>query len=142
MLTAARIGLSHQRAMDNAACRAATGSIPDTSSVPVREALAWITVEGARMLGMQDRIGSIAPGKQADLVFVRADALNLWPVHDPIATVVMQGSLANIDSVMVAGEWRKRDGKLLCGDLDRVKAELARSASRILAEAGLGPDVH
>jgi cytosine/adenosine deaminase-related metal-dependent hydrolase len=140
MLTVARMALEHQRALDNAECRTATGGIPATSTVPVREALGWITVEGARMLGMQDRLGSIAPGKQADLVFVRADALNLWPVHDPVATVVMQANLANIDSVMIAGEWRKRDGKLLYGDLDRVQSELLRSAGRILGELGWHPD--
>ena len=140
MFTVARVALSHQRSLDNAACRAATGAIPETSTIPVRDALSWITVEGARMLGMQDRLGTITPGKQADLVFIRADALNLWPVHDPVATVVMQANLANIDSVMVAGEWRKRDGKLLFRDLDRVKAELSRSGSRILAELGWRPD--
>jgi cytosine/adenosine deaminase-related metal-dependent hydrolase len=140
MLTVSRIALAHQRALDNAAYRAATGAIPETSTIPVREALSWITVEGARMLGMQDRLGTISPGKQADLVFIRADALNLWPVHDPVATVVMQANLANIDSVMVAGEWRKRDGKLLFRDLDRVKAELSRSGSRILAELGWQPE--
>ncbi len=141
MLTVARIALAHQRSLDNVACRAATGAIPETSTISVREALSWITVEGARMLGMQDRIGSIAPGKQADLVFIRADALNLCPVHDPVATVLMQANLANIDSVMVAGEWRKRDGRLLFNDLDRVKARLSRSGSRILAELGWRPDV-
>jgi len=41
---------------------------------------------------------------------------------------------------MVAGEWRKRDGKLLFRDLDRVKAELSRSGSRILAELGWQPE--
>jgi 5-methylthioadenosine/S-adenosylhomocysteine deaminase len=141
MLTVARIALSHQRSLDNFACRAATGAIPAASTIPVREALSWITVEGARMLGMADRLGTITPGKQADLVFIRADALNLWPVHDPVATVVMQANLANIDSVMVAGEWRKRDGKLLFRDLDRVKTELARSGSRILSELGWLPGV-
>jgi 5-methylthioadenosine/S-adenosylhomocysteine deaminase len=140
MLTVSRIALAHQRALDNAACRAATGAIPETSTIPVREALSWITVEGARMLGMQDRLGTISPGKQADLVFIRADALNLAPVHDPVATVVMQANLANIDSVMVAGEWRKRDGKLLFHDLDRVKSELSVSGNRILAELGWRPE--
>ncbi len=139
MLTVARIALSHQRALDNAAYRAATGGIPETSTIPVREALGWITVGGARMLGFQDRIGTIAAGMQADLVLIRADALNLWPVHDPVATVVMQASLANIDSVMIAGEWRKRGGKLLFHDLDRVKEELFRSGSRILGELGWRP---
>jgi cytosine/adenosine deaminase-related metal-dependent hydrolase len=93
------------------------------------------------MLGLQDRIGTIAPGKQADLVLIRADALNLWPVHDPVATVIMQASLANIDSVMIAGAWRKRDGKLLFHDLDRVKVDLSLSGSRILAELGYQPDL-
>jgi 5-methylthioadenosine/S-adenosylhomocysteine deaminase len=141
MLTAARIALAHQRSLDNAASRAATGTIPETSTIPAREALGWITVEGARMLGLQDRIGTITPGKQADLVLIRADALNLWPVHDPVATVVMQASLANIDSVMVAGAWRKKDGKLLFAHLDRVKSELLRSGTRILAELGWRPDL-
>jgi 5-methylthioadenosine/S-adenosylhomocysteine deaminase len=136
MLTVTRMALEHQRALDNAECRAAIRGIPATSTIRAREALRWITVEGARMLGMQDRLGSIAPGKQADLVFIRADALNLWPVHDPVSTVVMQANLANIESVMIAGEWRKRDGKLLYDGLDRVKAELLRSASRILGELG------
>jgi 5-methylthioadenosine/S-adenosylhomocysteine deaminase len=141
MLTAARIALAHQRSLDNAASRAATGTIPETSTIPAREALGWITVEGARMLGLQDRIGSITPGKQADLVLIRADALNLWPVHDPVATVVMQASLANIDSVMVAGVWRKKDGRLLFAHLDRVKSELLCSGARILAELGWRPDL-
>jgi 5-methylthioadenosine/S-adenosylhomocysteine deaminase len=140
MLVVARMAISHQRSLDNAAYRVSNGTIPETSTIPVREALAWITIEGARMLGLEDRIGSISPGKQADLVFIRADALNLWPIHDPVATVVMQASLANIDSVMVAGEWRKRDGKLLFPDLERVKAELYRSGSRILAELNWRPD--
>jgi cytosine/adenosine deaminase-related metal-dependent hydrolase len=141
MLTVARIALAHQRSLDNAAFRSATGTIPETSTIPVREALSWITIEGSRMLRMQDRIGTIAPGKQADLVLIRADALNVWPVHDPVATVVMQASLANIDSVMVAGVWRKRDGKLLFADLGRIKSELLRSGSRILAGLGWRPDL-
>ena len=141
MLVVARIALAHQRSLDNAAFRAAKGGIPETSTIPAREALGWITVEGARMLGMEDRIGTISPGKQADLVFIRADALNVWPVHDPVATVVTQASLANIDSVMVAGEWRKREGKLLFPGLERVKAELYRSGERILGELNWRPDL-
>ena len=91
------------------------------------------------MLRMQDRIGSLAPGKQADLVMLRADDLNLWPVHDPVSTVVMQAGLANVDSVMIAGEWRKRHGRLLRADLDRLRDELARSGRRILSALGWRP---
>jgi cytosine/adenosine deaminase-related metal-dependent hydrolase len=139
MMTQSRIALGYQRALDNAASRARDGKIPDTSTITTRAALGWITTEGARMLRMQDRIGALAPGMQADLVMLRADDLNLWPVHDAISTVVMQASLANVDSVMIAGEWRKRHGKLLRADLDRLRDELARSGRRILGALGWRP---
>src|SRR5439155_22429770 len=117
MLTAARVALNMQRALDNAAHRERTGSIPDTSTITTREALSWITVEGARMLRMEDRIGSLQPGKQADLVMISTEGINMQPVHDPVSAVIVQATLANIDSVMVAGQWRKRSGKLLAGGL-------------------------
>ncbi|RYY66629.1 MAG: cytosine deaminase, partial [Comamonadaceae bacterium] len=117
MFTAARIALVHQRALDNAAFRAAALGdgpvIPPTTTLQTCEALRWITVEGARMLGQQDRIGSLAPGKQADLILIDARLPNMQPVHDAASTVLMQTSLANIDSVMVAGRWRKRHGVLV-----------------------------
>ena len=132
MFGVARIALAMQRALDNADYRAAHAAIPDTSTVPVREALSWITIRGAQMLRMQDRIGSLAPGKQADLVLIDARALNMHPVHDAVASVVMQTSLANIDSVMIAGRWKKRHGKLLYGGLAQRQSALAASADRIL----------
>ncbi|HEY1230623.1 MAG TPA: amidohydrolase family protein, partial [Ramlibacter sp.] len=85
MFTQARIALGMQRSLDNAAWRAAHGSIPPTSTVTTREALGWVTVEGARMLQQLDRIGTLAPGKQADLVVIRASDLNMQPVHDPVS---------------------------------------------------------
>jgi 5-methylthioadenosine/S-adenosylhomocysteine deaminase len=139
MLTQSRVALGHQRALDNAASRARDGKIPDTSTIPTRAALGWITTEGARMLRMQDRIGALAPGMQADLVMLRADDLNIWPVHDPISSVVLQAGLANVDSVMIAGEWRKRHGKLLRVDLASLRDELARSGRRILGALGWRP---
>ncbi len=136
MLGVARTALSHQRALDNAASRAATGAIPPTSTIKVREALSWVTREGARMLGMQARIGTLTPGKQADLVLIRAEDLDLWPVHDPVSTAVMQAHPGSIDSVMIAGRWHKRGGRLLGVDLPSVRARLAASGTRILAELG------
>ena len=122
---------------DNADYRAAHGTIPDTSTIPVREALSWITTRGAKMLRMEERIGSLTPGKQADLVLIDATQLNMQPVHDPVAAVVMQTSLANIDSVMIAGQWKKRHGKLLHPDVPARQAELLASGKRMLAQLGL-----
>ena len=137
MLSVARMALASQRALDNDESRRTRGKLPDTSSITAREALSWITLEGAKMLKAAHRIGSLAPGKQADLVLVRADVLNMWPLHDPVTSVVMQASLANIDSVMIAGEWKKRDGKLLYPRLAARMAELRDSGARILEEMGI-----
>ena len=138
MLSQARIALGIQRSLDNVAYREAHGTIPPTSTIKTREALAWVTIEGARMLRQAHRIGSLAAGKQADLVLIRADALIMQPVHDAVSSVVMQTSLANIDSVMVAGEWKKRDGRLVGVELAPHLARLRASGHKIAAALGLG----
>lgn len=137
MLTQARVALGMQRSLDNVAYREAHGTIPPTTTIGTREALQWVTVEGARMLGQLDRIGTLAAGKQADLVLIRADDLNMQPVHDPVSTVVMQTTLANIDSVMVAGRWRKRHGRLLEAGLAPKLAALRASGQKITTALGL-----
>ncbi|MBX3638616.1 MAG: amidohydrolase family protein [Rubrivivax sp.] len=137
MLSQARIALGIQRSLDNVAHREAAGGIPATTTIPAIEALSWVTVEGARMLRQLHRIGTLAAGKQADLVLVRADALNMQPVHDPVAAVVFQASLANIDSVMVAGRWKKRDGRLLGVDLPPLIDRLNASGRKIVGALGL-----
>ncbi|MBL8379223.1 MAG: amidohydrolase family protein [Burkholderiales bacterium] len=134
MFTVARMALAMQRTLDNAEHRARHGSIPETSTIPVREALEWVTMRAARMLGMADRIGSLSPGKAADLVIIDARQLNMRPVIDPVASVVMQTSLANIDAVMIAGQWKKRGGRLLRDDLARVGTLLEDSGRRIVGE--------
>jgi cytosine/adenosine deaminase-related metal-dependent hydrolase len=134
MLTQARVALAMQRSLDNFAFRETHGSIPPTSTVTTREALSWVTIEGARMLRQSHRIGSLAAGKQADLVMIRASDLNMQPVHDAVNSVVMQTSLANIDSVMVAGRWKKRHGKLQDVDL-KPKLDALRASGEKITKA-------
>ncbi|MGY2488950.1 amidohydrolase family protein [Cupriavidus sp. CP313] len=132
MFIAARVALGVQRALDHAAFRAQQGEIAASHEVSCREALEWITVAGARMLGMADRIGSLAAGKQADLVLIDARRLNMMPLHDPVSAVVMQASLANIDSVFVGGVARKRHGHLLVDGLPAKLEALRASGERLL----------
>ncbi|TFV41677.1 cytosine deaminase [Bradyrhizobium frederickii] len=134
LLSAARVALSMQRALDNAESRKTGGTIPATTTIPVREALRWITTEGARMLGREHQVGSLTPGKLADLVIISASDLNLHPVHDPVATVVMQTSLANIEAVMIGGAWKKRNGRLLVEGLETKKELLAQSGRRLVQD--------
>jgi cytosine/adenosine deaminase-related metal-dependent hydrolase len=148
MFTAARMALVHQRSLDNEAFRRAATApdavIPPTATINTVDALRWATVEGARMLRQLDRIGTLAPGKQADLVLVDARLPNMQPLHDPIHAALMQTSLANIDSVMVAGRWRKRDGRLVDErqavlDPETWLAPLRESGRRLAAAVGWRP---
>ncbi|MFG1228919.1 amidohydrolase family protein [Xanthobacter wiegelii] len=138
MMGVARIALGMQRVLDNTDSRRDTGAIPPTSTVRVRQALEWITIEGARMLGLDARIGSLAPGKQADLVLIDARALHLQPVHDPVATVVMQAGRGDVEAVMIAGRFMKKNRTLLASGLDEKLARLKASGARIVDELGLG----
>ncbi|TRZ69369.1 MAG: cytosine deaminase [Rhodocyclaceae bacterium] len=138
LFTVARMALGMQRALDNAASREQRGTIPETSTVRAREALSWLTMDGARMLGMADRLGSITPGKQADLVILDATLPNMQPVLDPVNSVVTQTSIANVEAVLVAGEFRKRHGRLLHPQMDERLSELTRSGRRIAGALGIG----
>jgi cytosine/adenosine deaminase-related metal-dependent hydrolase len=89
------------------------------------------------MLKQSHRIGSLAAGKQADLVMIRATDLNMQPVHDAVNSVVMQTSLANIDSVMVAGQWKKRHGQLAGVNLTPHLEALQASGRKIIQAMAL-----
>lgn len=107
-----------------------------TSGGPtVREILRFATLAGAQALGLGDRTGSITPGKQADLLVLRADGVGVAPVADPYGTVVLQCDRAHVDTVLVAGTVHKRAGRLVRDDaalLDRAQATVRR-----LAKAGV-----
>ncbi|HXF87360.1 MAG TPA: amidohydrolase family protein [Xanthobacteraceae bacterium] len=136
MFSAMRITLQHERNRRITELLAETGSRPFEMPVTCRQALEWATINGARMVGIDHRIGSLKPGKQADIILLRADDLNLFPVHDPVASAVMQAGVANVDTVLVAGRAVKRNGNLLYPRLAERKAILRRSGERILADFG------
>ncbi len=137
MFAGMRFALQYQRALDNQATLTRTGKAPERISVTAREALEWATIDGARVAGLDHRIGSLTPGKQADLILLRADDLNLLPVSDPVLSTVLQANPGNVDTVLVAGRAAKRGGKLVYRDLARRKAELAASGQRIVSSARL-----
>jgi 5-methylthioadenosine/S-adenosylhomocysteine deaminase len=139
LFSAMRVTLQHERNRRTMEIHGETGSRPEAIPVSCRQALEWATINGAKMLGLDDRIGSLAPGKQADVILLRSGDLNLFPVHDPIASTVMQGGVANVDTVLIAGRVVKRGGKLLYADLEQKKSVLRRSGERILGDCGLAP---
>ncbi|MDP9494627.1 MAG: amidohydrolase family protein [Actinomycetota bacterium] len=98
-----------------------------------REVLRYATVDGARAAGLDGVVGSLAPGRQADLVMLRTDRPNIFPINDPIGAVVWGMDTSNVDWVFVGGRPMKRAGKLQ-GDVARA-TELANSAQRRVASA-------
>jgi cytosine/adenosine deaminase-related metal-dependent hydrolase len=135
ILIAARIALAVQRGLDHEGHRNANGGMFSSKpTVTSKQALSWATMEGARALGLADRVGRIDMGMQADLTIIDARMLNLWPALDPLAAA-LHASIANIEAVMVAGKWRKRDHTLVYADLENVKQRLWESGSRLVQES-------
>ncbi|MGQ4601249.1 amidohydrolase family protein [Nocardia sp. R6R-6] len=99
--------------------------------VSSRDVLRWATVEGAKALGLEDQIGSISPGKRADLVLVDARTLNMAPILDPVASLVGHAHTGNVDTVIIDGVVRKRHGKLVDVDVSRVLADLEASKNHL-----------
>jgi cytosine/adenosine deaminase-related metal-dependent hydrolase len=139
MFSAMRTTLQHERHRRTLEILAETGSRPLDMPVTTRQALEWATVNGAKMAGLDHKIGSLTQGKQADIILLRADDLAMFPVTDPVASAVMQGGVANVDTVLVGGNIVKRGGKLLYDGLADKKAALQESGTRILTEFGLLP---
>ena len=105
----------------------------DATSLSPRRALEMATIEGARSLGLGHVTGSISPGKRADLILIRTDALNVAPVVDPAVAVVHAATPANVDTVIADGRVLKRDGRLTTVD-ERALVEDARTALAGLCE--------
>ena len=136
MFTQMRTALVHTR----------IGAFTDTPDEPFaptlthRDVLGFATIDGARTCGLGDRVGSLKPGKQADIVLLNANAINTAPMVDPAATIVVFADTSNVDSVFVAGRALKRNGKLLDVDLASIFRRLDASRDHILSGGGLLPE--
>ena len=89
---------------------------------------------------MEDKVGSLTPGKQADIVLLKVNAINTAPMIDPVGTIVVFADTSNVDSVFVGGRAVKRNGQLLGADLDSIYRKLDESRNHILGQGGLLPD--
>jgi 5-methylthioadenosine/S-adenosylhomocysteine deaminase len=103
--------------------------MPEDVSLTTREALEWATINGARAMGLGDRVGTLTPGKEADVTLIDTTAFNLagWNRRDPVGAVVLHAHPGNVDTVLVAGEVVKRHGALVNVDPAAAVRELERS---------------
>ena len=104
------------------------------------DVLDFTTIDAARSIGVEEKVGSLTPGKQADFILLKTDMINTAPVLDPKGTIVAFADTSNVDSVYVAGEAKKRDGRLVGADMKSIVGKLEESRNHILGQGGLLPD--
>ena len=141
MLWVMRHAFQHQRELDNRSLYSA-GQYPAATqhSTHTRDALYWATLGGAKALRLDHKIGSLTPGKQADLAMIDLGTMNTFlsmPGGDPAHAIVMYAEASDVDNVMIAGRFVKRDGKLAfpADRLNRLRDELLTARARMMRES-------
>jgi cytosine/adenosine deaminase-related metal-dependent hydrolase len=124
--------LQHEAATDR-------GEVLEELELTARDVLRLATVAGARFCGLDNEIGSIAPGKQADIVLLAADNLSMTPLNNPAGSAVLIAQRSDVDAVLVAGNFVKRDGKLLRSDLKRLLEAAREARDHVFRSAHIEP---
>ena len=128
MFTSLRLGLQAMR-----------GHLIDREGAPLfgvpfscEEALSWGLMGAAEALGMKDMIGSLSPGKQADIVMIDCNSLTMsgWDRSNVASAILLHAQARDVDSVWIAGKTVKREGKLLV-DTERPSRLLQAASDRI-----------
>jgi 5-methylthioadenosine/S-adenosylhomocysteine deaminase len=107
----------------------------DPTAMPAETVLRMATLDGARALGLADRIGSLTAGKRADLFALRVDRLGVLPAHDPFSTVVYAVQDRDVERVWIDGAEVARDGAPSGLDAERLRAEVDDRVRRLVARA-------
>ena len=108
----------------------------DLEPISLRKCIELTTIDGARALGLADHVGSLTPGKRADIVLIRADDVNIAPAADIESAIVRSATPANVDTVMIDGRILKRAGELIAYDVEQVVREAAISAHEVRRRSG------
>ena len=114
--------------------RAGETNLPNL--LTVREVIEFATIEGARDNRLDHKIGTLTPGKEADIIMLRMDGINVMPVNNVYGAIVLGMDTSNVDTVFIAGKLRKWQGKLVGVDLNRVSRLVHQSRDYIVAKAG------
>jgi cytosine/adenosine deaminase-related metal-dependent hydrolase len=114
----------------------ALASAEGKAPMATRDVLACATVEGARANGLESKVGTLTPGKQADVIMLRTDRMNVTPLNDPAAAVVASMDTSNVDTVLIGGRVMKRHGQLLHVDWPAVRRAVLESRDYVVEKSG------
>ena len=114
-----RATIGTERGFDNEQARERGEASVEEMELTCRDVLEFATIEGARACGLDGKIGSLTPGKRADVIVVRADTFGMTPLNNPVGAFVYNAHPGLVDTILVDGKVVKRDGKLLGVDAAR-----------------------
>jgi len=101
-----------------------------------RDVVEFATIEGAKDNGLGEKIGTLAPGRDADIIMLRMDQINVMPVNNAFGAIVLGMDTSNVDTVLIAGKVMKRQGRLVGVDLERVRRDAEQSRDYLLSKTG------
>jgi 5-methylthioadenosine/S-adenosylhomocysteine deaminase len=139
MFTEMRVIFNIQRAW--ATYRRSNGDANAPKLVNVQEVLECATVNGAACAGLTDKCGSLTPGKEADIVAIRTDDINLYPSNNAHGSVVAAADARNVDTVIIGGVVRKSKGKLVGVNMTRFRQQVDESRDYLFKQAGYRLDI-
>jgi cytosine/adenosine deaminase-related metal-dependent hydrolase len=116
----------------------APGTLP---LLVTRDVLRYATMNGAKALRLDNKVGSLTPGKEADIIILDATRINVAPLNHVPGAVVSLMDRTNVETVIVAGKVRKWKGQLLDVDLPRLRQRLEASRDYIFNAAGISQDL-
>jgi 5-methylthioadenosine/S-adenosylhomocysteine deaminase len=135
MFTVMRATFTLQRALLNERVIAGEPNLP--ALLTCRQILEMATIQGARDSHLDHRIGTLTPGKDADIIMLRTDTINVMPVNNATGAVVTLMDTSNVDTVFIAGKLMKRSGNLVGIDLPRIRRTVEASREAVLNRAGV-----
>ena len=106
-----------------------------------RDVLRYATVNGAKGLRLDHKVGTLTPGKEADIIILDAEAINVAPLNNVPGAVVSLMERSNVETVIVAGKVRKWKGRMLDVNLSRLRRQLEDSRDYLFSAAGVAQDL-
>jgi cytosine/adenosine deaminase-related metal-dependent hydrolase len=134
MFSIMRATFTLQRALVNERSLAGEQNLPPL--VTCREVIEMATISGARAAHLDHKIGTLTPGKEADITMLATDRINVFPLNNVPGTIVTLMDTSNVENVFVAGKLMKWRGKLVGVDLNRIRRSVEKSRDEVLARAG------
>jgi 5-methylthioadenosine/S-adenosylhomocysteine deaminase len=130
MFSIMRTAYTLQRALINQRALAGEQNLP--TLVTCRDVIEFATVSGARVAHLDSKVGTLTPGKEADIIMLATDRINTFPLNNVPGTIVTLMDTSNVENVFVAGKVVKWQGKLVGMDLNRLRGDIEKSRDGLL----------